>query len=640
MSVRWVVVICLLLPGSVLAARRERVLPETAGLERVVPVPAGGDGTTAWPMAGHDERHSGSTWLLGPTTGRVRWERRLEGNVTPGPAVGADGTIYAASNAGVLHAIDPATGADRWVYDGGGTYGSDLSTTPAVLTDGVILWPGPGPALHAVDADDGGLLWRHRLDDFVLSPVVAEDGSVVVADMGGTVECLDWPTGNHRRGPVSRWSVELAGESYGSPALFGGLVYATAGADLVAVDAATGRVVWRFATGDLIEVSPSVAPDGTAVVASNDPFTYGVGPDGVERWRHERVAMSFSSPATTRTGLVVEGDHRSGVDVLDAATGHRLGRFQGDGDRTRTARSIGVWTAPLVDGAHRTYFGTRHGHVHGFAPDGRQLFDIDVGVTVDSNPALTADGALVVGVTDGRLLAIADDAPCTSSRRVDDGLGLAYSPNRPDAVVGAAVTTPVVGLGIDDGPDPTWTPRILEVLARHDAHATFFVVGRAARQHPDLVARVADAGHEVAFHTFDHRDIDGQAEDEIVRDLDATAAAIRAAGVDPAPLFRPPHGLQDVHGAEIVCRRGLRTIGWWVNVNELADPALAAPQPGAVVLAHDGRRDRSLDIAELDRLLAGLTARGIRAVAVGDLLADAGVPPDPSRAPGSRHAPF
>lgn len=630
MRAPWVVVLCLVLPGSALAAApRERVLPETEGIERVPPVPAG-EGRSAWPMAGHDPRHSGSTWVLGPTTGRLRWERRLEGNVTPGPVIGADGTIYAASNAGVLHAIDPSTGADRWVYDGDGSYGSDLSTTPAVLAGGVVLWPGPRDALHGVDADHGDLLWRHGLDDFVLSPVVLPDGSVIVADMGGTVERLDWPTGSRRQAPTPRWSVELAGESYGSPALLGGLVYATAGADLVAIDAGTGRVAWRFTTGALIEVSPSITPDGTAVVASNDPFTYGVGPDGVERWRHERVAMSFSSPATTGTGLVVEGDHRSGVDIVEAAGGRRVGRLQADGDRTRTARSIGVWTAPLVDGAHRTYFGTRHGHIHGFAPDGRQLFDIDVGATVDSNPALTADGALVVGVTDGRLLAIADDAPCTSARRLDDGPRLAYSPNRPDAVVGAAVTAPVVGLGLDDGPDPRWTPRILDVLERHGAQATFFVVGSAARQHPDLVARTADAGHEVALHTLDHRDIEGQTADDLSEDLDATAGAIRAAGVDPAPLLRPPHGIQDVAGAEIVCGLGLRTIGWWVNVNELADPVLAAPQPGAIVLAHDGRRDRSLDIAELDRLLTGLSALGIRAVAIGDLLTDAGVGPNPS----------
>ncbi|MGH9181902.1 MAG: PQQ-binding-like beta-propeller repeat protein, partial [Acidimicrobiales bacterium] len=233
----------------------------------------------------------------------------------------------------------------------------------------------------------------------------------------------------------------------------GGTVYGAADRDLVALDPATGAVRWRFATGDTIEVSPSVAPDGTVVIASNDPFTYGVAPGGMRRWRHRRGALSFSSPSVTATGLVYAGDHRGGVEVLDAASGRALARIQGEGP-IASPRSVGVWTAPAVDGAHRSYFGTRGGHVYGFAPDGTRLFDLGVGATVDSYPALTADGALIIGVTDGRLLAIADDSvPCASARRAADGASLAYSPSRPDAVVAATTDAPLVGLGVDDGPD-------------------------------------------------------------------------------------------------------------------------------------------------------------------------------------------
>ncbi len=90
-------------------------------------------------------------------------------------------------------------------------------------------------------------------------------------------------------------------------------------------------------------------------------------------------------------------------------------------------------------------------------------------------------------------------------------------------------------------------------------------------------------------------------------------------------LFRPPHGVQDVVGAEAVCAAGLRTIGWWINVNELTDPLLDAIEPGTIVLAHDGRRDRRLDVTELDRLLTAIAARGQRGVAIGELLTAAGV---------------
>lgn len=546
--------------------------------------------------------------------------------MTPGPAVGSDGTIYAASNAGILHALDPVTGADRWTYDGGGPYGSDLSTTPAVLGDGVVLWPGPGASLHAVDATAGGApLWRLPLAGFVLSPAVLDDGRVVVADMTGRVVSLRWPGADHREPPLVAWTAELGGPSYGSPAAASGAVYATAGPDLVALNAVSGAVAWRVTTGALIEVSPAVAPDGTIVVASNDPFTYGVAPDGAVRWRHRRGALSFSSPAATASGLVVAGDHRAGLDVVEAASGRLLGRFQGQGPR-RPGESVGVWTAPVVDGAHRVYAGTRHGHIYGFTPSGRGMFDLDVGATVDSYPALTADGALIVGVSDGRLLAVADDTPCTAARRAGDGGRLVYAANRPDALRAVVVDRPVVALGIDDGPDPTWTPMALRVLARHRARATFFVIGDRAREHPGLVRAAAAAGHEVGLHTMAHVDVVGRAASGVAADVRATRAAVAATGVEPVALLRPPHGVQDGPGAEGACRAGVRTVGWSVNVVRTVSGMQPGPiEPGAILLAHDGRLDRRRELADLDRLLATLTAQGLGVVPVGELLAAGGV---------------
>src|ERR1700738_1695089 len=90
------------------------VTPSSAALPSS---PPGVTTWSAWPAALHDARHSGSSTSDGPTSGTVRWRRNLEGAVTPGPVIGADGTIYASSSAGVLHAIDPVTGSDRWTYD-------------------------------------------------------------------------------------------------------------------------------------------------------------------------------------------------------------------------------------------------------------------------------------------------------------------------------------------------------------------------------------------------------------------------------------------------------------------------------------------------------------------------------------------
>ncbi|MGH9165435.1 MAG: polysaccharide deacetylase family protein [Acidimicrobiales bacterium] len=320
---------------------------------------------------------------------------------------------------------------------------------------------------------------------------------------------------------------------------------------------------WRFPTGGLIEVSPSVAPDGTVVVASNDPYTYGVGPDGAERWRHRRGALSFSSPSTTDTGLVLAGDHRGGVAILDAATGRQRGRLQDRRSRP-SGRSVGVWTSPVVDGSHRSYAGTRDGHVLGFAPDGTGLFDLPVGATVDSYPALTADGALIVGVTDGRLLAVADDAPCTTARRAATSAAAdpVYASRRPDALLAVAVVGEVA-IGIDDGPDPMWTPAMLAVLARHGAHATFFVVGDTVSAHPELIDRITVAGHELGLHTTDHRDLVGRAAPDVATDLAAARGSRRDSGCRERLRFERRRSAASRRGARPAPRRRRRRRRDW-----------------------------------------------------------------------------
>ncbi|WP_148614610.1 PQQ-binding-like beta-propeller repeat protein [Nocardioides rubriscoriae] len=359
---------------------------------------------TPWPQALHDAQHTGAAPATGPTTGRVRWTRTLEGNVTAGPVVAADGTIYAASNAGYLHALDPATGQDRWVLDEHGGYGLDLSTSPAVLPGGLVLWPGPGGNLIAVTAA-GHVVWRYALGGLVSSPAVTPAGDVVVGTSAGLLVGLR-PDGS---GPHEQWRVELGEPSYGSPVLSadGRTAYQSTLAGVAAVRG--GAVVWRAAPADdLIEVSPAVAPDGTIVIGSNDPYEYGLDPaDGAVRWRHDRGFETYSSPGVTRDGVAYFGDHGNVLTGLDAGTGEVVFRFPGSTAR-RQPRTIGVWTSVLVDAAHSVYAGTRQGLIYAADRDGRPLWSFDTGETVDSYPALTGDGTLVVGVTDGRVIAFAD----------------------------------------------------------------------------------------------------------------------------------------------------------------------------------------------------------------------------------------
>ena len=84
----------------------------------------------------------------------------------------------------MLHALDPRNGQDRWTYDGGGTYGSDVSTVPLVLRDQTILWPGPDRTLFLL-GPDGKQRSRLKLDATPLSPALGTGGRIYVTDRAG-----------------------------------------------------------------------------------------------------------------------------------------------------------------------------------------------------------------------------------------------------------------------------------------------------------------------------------------------------------------------------------------------------------------------------------------------------------------------
>lgn len=187
-----------------------------------VPSTAAGEATwSPWPSALHDARHSGATTADGPTAGAVRWRRTLEGAVSSGPVVARDGTVYAESNGGVLHALDPATGADRWTFDAGRGGGDDLSTSALVLPDGTVLWGPPGQRVLVALSPGGALLWTQPFPGEPTSPVSADGRRVYVGDTTGGVAALEVGGGDmHRvawastwgRSPMPRWSpTERAG---------------------------------------------------------------------------------------------------------------------------------------------------------------------------------------------------------------------------------------------------------------------------------------------------------------------------------------------------------------------------------------------------------------------------------------------
>jgi cellulose synthase/poly-beta-1,6-N-acetylglucosamine synthase-like glycosyltransferase/peptidoglycan/xylan/chitin deacetylase (PgdA/CDA1 family) len=184
-----------------------------------------------------------------------------------------------------------------------------------------------------------------------------------------------------------------------------------------------------------------------------------------------------------------------------------------------------------------------------------------------------------------------------------------------------------IALTFDDGPDPRWTPQVLDILRRNHVHATFFVVGTLAAQHPDLVRRMVAEGHQVGIHTFTHAELSTLPPWRQSLELrEAQLAVAGAAGVT-TPLLRPPYssGNDAVDDAAWDSMRRAGQQGYltvlttkdsedWQRPGVAKIVANSTPHgaTGQVLLMHDAGGDRSQTVAALRVLLPELKAHGYR----------------------------
>ena len=187
-----------------------------------------------------------------------------------------------------------------------------------------------------------------------------------------------------------------------------------------------------------------------------------------------------------------------------------------------------------------------------------------------------------------------------------------------------------VWLTVDDGPDPVDTPRLLDLLAAHAAHATFFVRGDRARAYPELIAEIVRRGHGLGNHTLHHPQATFWClgPGRLRREIGGCSDALRELTGSAPRLFRAPVGMVNpfVHAA--AARYGLRLVGWSARGFDgvgahASDPAgvvrriMQTLQPGGIALLHEGRRGpagEALNVQAVELLLGELATRGWRAI--------------------------
>ena len=167
----------------------------------------------------------------------------------------------------------------------------------------------------------------------------------------------------------------------------------------------------------------------------------------------------------------------------------------------------------------------------------------------------------------------------------------------------------MVYLTFDDGPDPRWTPQVLDLLEQHNAKATFFVLAENAGRNPDLVRRARAAGHAIGNHSVSHKNL---------TKLSAARLHAEVAGGVASRCFRPPYGATNAKVRTEIKRDGMKQVLWDVDPDDwqrpgaatIASRILTAVHSGDVVLMHDGGGNRSQSVTALSRVLSVLEARG------------------------------
>ena len=191
-----------------------------------------------------------------------------------------------------------------------------------------------------------------------------------------------------------------------------------------------------------------------------------------------------------------------------------------------------------------------------------------------------------------------------------------------------------IALTIDDGPDPEVTPRVLDLLDRHGARATFFCIGQRARRHPELCREIVARGHAVENHSEHHRhNFSLLGPRGFAREIEAGQATLRAITGRTPQFFRAPAGLRNPFLDPVLARLDLRLAAWTRrgfdtrtgDAAQVVRRLIGDIRAGAILLLHDGNCARTADgepviLAVLPALLDAGQAAGLRFVTLSTAL--------------------
>jgi len=197
-----------------------------------------------------------------------------------------------------------------------------------------------------------------------------------------------------------------------------------------------------------------------------------------------------------------------------------------------------------------------------------------------------------------------------------------------------------IAISFDDGPDPQWTPKILDILKEKKAPGVFFIIGDQANKRPDILKREFTEGHEIGNHTFTHPKFDEISHTQIRWELNLTQRLIESTLDVKTILFRPPYGIdhqpeyaEEVAQLPLAQEMGYLIVGQRIDpddwslrdgkpipAKEIVDSVLRQAGNGNIILLHDGGGDRTQTVAALPQIIEALREKGYQLVSVSDLI--------------------
>lgn len=185
-----------------------------------------------------------------------------------------------------------------------------------------------------------------------------------------------------------------------------------------------------------------------------------------------------------------------------------------------------------------------------------------------------------------------------------------------------------IALSFDDGPHPTFTPKILALLEKYGIKATFFMIGRNVELYPDVARAVNGAEHEIGNHTYSHPHMKEITLEQLSAEVAKTERILGNVGIGKPKLFRPPEGFRSKEQVAALENAGYQTIIWSLDThdwqgreaNEIISVVLNGVQGGDILLFHDYTGKHNTTITALEQVIPRLLKDGYEFVTVSELM--------------------